>query len=1749
MTASSHATVVFWRVLIVQRLKRHYLEALVEVAVVLMFAFAYFPGNMGGRPANPEASQWQQPVVSRQRDEGQIRAAYFRPNTSRAAKLVREAYPGNRLQGFDDLHDLIITCAVTANEVCVSFTDFSEGPGPGGVGRRLEYTLHYSRTQADGGDYEVGFYAPDDVYPDVSVVQPLFLQAFWDAVYINSAYIRLEAGANLSEDEISVKPFPSPSFPQNVSFYRTGVIWFFVFVFLYPAGMLISRIVTESTTGIKEQERLMGLEDMSYWVGNLAAQMVFFMSESLVIMYVAVAQMGFTGTAFLEDTDPSLVLVTLFTFAWLQVLQAMLIACVANSVNRGLLAAVVLLVLLPLWVAGVARPTGSLVEFVFQARATLLLSALVPSVSAYHVFTLLAIQNDFDDGAHWSKLHDLALGVGHVRIWEFWLISWTEVFVLGFFIFYLPKVLPWATPVTLQPLFFLSPSYWFPVPTEAKRAETGEETDPRRFERSEEDSTPLIAIRNLNQNYGGYQVLKNINLTIYENKCTALVGRNGAGKTTLLNIIAGLVKPTSGTVHVCGFDVSKDTVAARSFMSYCPERNILFPDLTVWEHLIYFGALKGLDPRGLKVSAENALRMVHLERHVSDLVDDLDAGCKKQLSIAVAAMGRPKLLLLDEPTSSLDTTACYGVLDLIRRARKTSTLVISTHNMGEADILADRIVGLANGSLLCDASPAHLKRMFHVGYRVKITKQPTVDFKLNNVMGAVSEAAPAASIDEDTADDVLIALHTVKCDGFASMFGVLERNAHAWGIGSIGVTVATMKDVYLMLNLGSPAPSALSPEATKTLSNSVHKLIASKGGRPSLGAIIFAIFTKRLKCLYRSPYVPCVLFFVSPLLLAITFYAASAPLSQEDVVLDITVPVSLARHYPKGPTFIQEDKGASSKLTRTYRALLKEQGVRPANISRSAEEWLLKLADQDFEAYTQGYVLGASFKSNRSEAWFNPYASLSRSLTFDLLSNTLLRVHTNDSAARMRTVVALHSQFNDINQGKETSKDDGDEGNVATVDTSGFLDSGPLPSAYSAASSMLATWSLGCPLAVAMLVTGFVHFPASEQLSGMTELQLMTGFSGSLYCTLNLMFDAILYVVAFFSAGVVFAIFYKVSAISWAALAVLALSFGGTGILSAHIIGYIENRQSPAVIGTIFVYCVGGCLVLTLDRILENAKFHTLHMAMAIVASGFPPTALIVGVAKVVALEWVRTACEEMATRGGTGYFCHQLLSAEDKTPGSVFPGHAGFAVRHCCSAAEQNTSADSHWSPFNLGRSGIGIEALALSLQACLLFVWMSSLLGGGWWLHERLRLGLREPKVDEDEEPVDADVRREARLVQRICYEGNYEEYAMVVEDACGWVDNTYLVRDLSLAIRRGECFCLLGVIGSGKTTVVKMLAALTPMNRGQAYTDLVTLSEDPRTWQSMLGYAPYEYPFLDCLTGLEILYLFARLRGVRSERLHRAVGSVIDIVDLGVDANKMCSDYSSGARRKLSIAVALVGLPNIMLLDEATEGVDIVSREMIHEALGAIRKKSKRTFIITSHCADECERVSSRVGVLVKGRLLCLGDMRHLQKKFGKGRTLTIRVAETKTRYLYHKIDAFVRAAEPEAQLEDYREGVFSYLIAEARPWSELFQLARSLHDAFRLEYVLVCDSSLDAILLGVARTEMAEHVALLRREARHAAKKPVPGSDPWGREFRVGRKRRKSSDTGAKEEKPKRKKWREDDVADDWPRGSGEEDVTQ
>lgn len=256
---------------------------------------------------------------------------------------------------------------------------------------------------------------------------------------------------------------------------------------------------------------------------------------------------------------------------------------------------------------------------------------------------------------------------------------------------------------------------------------------------------PGIEIINLNKTFGSFKAVNDLNLTIFEDQITVLLGFNGSGKTTSMNVMTGMIPPTTGTVLVNGFDIRTETAGARKSLGLCPQKDVLFKDLTVSEHIIFFCRLKGMKIKA-EIDAEVAkyTKCLGLEDKINAISKTLSGGMKRKLNAINALCGGSKIVIFDEPSSGIDAGARRDLWDLLISEKAGRTILLTTHHMDEAEVLGDRVAILNEGSLQTVGSTFFLKKKFGSGYRLTCVKQMGCD--ANSILNILQSFARDAQL-------------------------------------------------------------------------------------------------------------------------------------------------------------------------------------------------------------------------------------------------------------------------------------------------------------------------------------------------------------------------------------------------------------------------------------------------------------------------------------------------------------------------------------------------------------------------------------------------------------------------------------------------------------------------------------------------------------------------------------------------------------------------------------------------------------------------------------------------------------------------------------------------------------------------------------------------------------------------------------------------------------------------------------------
>jgi len=221
----------------------------------------------------------------------------------------------------------------------------------------------------------------------------------------------------------------------------------------------------------------------------------------------------------------------------------------------------------------------------------------------------------------------------------------------------------------------------------------------------------MIELVHLVKRFGELTAVDDLSLTVQKGEFFAVLGPNAAGKTTTIKILAGLIKPTSGTVRVAGFDVQTHPLEVRRRLAYVPDFPFLYDKLTPWEFIRFTGQIFGMDDSRLQASAAELVARFTLESYLQKPIEGLSHGTKQRVAIVSALLHDPEVFVIDEPMVGLDPHHARVVKDVLKeRSLAGMTVFLSTHQLSVAEEIADRIGIIHQGRLVAVGTREELRR-------------------------------------------------------------------------------------------------------------------------------------------------------------------------------------------------------------------------------------------------------------------------------------------------------------------------------------------------------------------------------------------------------------------------------------------------------------------------------------------------------------------------------------------------------------------------------------------------------------------------------------------------------------------------------------------------------------------------------------------------------------------------------------------------------------------------------------------------------------------------------------------------------------------------------------------------------------------------------------------------------------------------------------------------------------------------------
>ncbi len=220
----------------------------------------------------------------------------------------------------------------------------------------------------------------------------------------------------------------------------------------------------------------------------------------------------------------------------------------------------------------------------------------------------------------------------------------------------------------------------------------------------------FLVAEDLHKSFNDFKAVNGVSFTIGKGEIFGLLGPNGAGKTTTIRMLSTVLEPDSGEITIGGYSIRQDAEAIRGLIGVCPQDLALYEDLSALENMVFFGRMAGLNGRDARTQAMSHLKLMGLEDRARGKVAKYSGGMKRRINLAIALMGSPQLVFLDEPTVGIDPQSRNNIFETIRGLRdKGMTILYTTHYMEEADRLCDRIAIMDGGKVIRMDTPYQLK--------------------------------------------------------------------------------------------------------------------------------------------------------------------------------------------------------------------------------------------------------------------------------------------------------------------------------------------------------------------------------------------------------------------------------------------------------------------------------------------------------------------------------------------------------------------------------------------------------------------------------------------------------------------------------------------------------------------------------------------------------------------------------------------------------------------------------------------------------------------------------------------------------------------------------------------------------------------------------------------------------------------------------------------------------------------------------
>uniref|UniRef100_A0A7N8WNF1 Phospholipid-transporting ATPase ABCA1-like n=1 Tax=Mastacembelus armatus TaxID=205130 RepID=A0A7N8WNF1_9TELE len=1443
---------------------------------------------------------------------------------------------------------------------------------------------------------------------------------------------------------VFVQQMPYPCFVDDV-FLRSlsnSLPLYMTLAWIYSVAMIIKGIVIEKEARLKETVRIMGLRSAIYWLSWAVSSILpLIVSASLLALILKYGKV-------LQYSDPSVIFVFLLVFCLATITQCFFISVFFSKAN-------------------LAAACGGLIYFVLYLPHVLCYAWRdVMSFRAKVGVSLLSCVAFGYGCDNFAKYEEQGIGIQWYNIGKSPEEGERYTFIVSIFMMLLDALLYWILTWYIEnvfpgqygipkPWYFpFTASYWCGRPSVID-VDPSLLKCPKYMEKPPPNMKAGVSIRDLVKIYknGKKLAVDGLSLDFYENQITSFLGHNGAGKTTTMSILTGLFPPTSGTALINGYDINTDMDSIRKYLGMCPQHNVLFNELTVEEHIYFYARLKGCSRDELKIEMDQMIKDVGLPHKRKDLAKNLSGGMQRKLSVAIAFVGGSKIIILDEPTAGVDPYARRGIWELLLKYKQGRTIILSTHHMDEADILGDRIAIISHGKMRCCGSSLFLKKCFGSGYYLTLVQDGTekMTAQRNGIIQSQSKEVRTDSISLD----LLVRRHVPEAvflesigqeityilpyggakDGtFALLFQELDLAMADLGLTSYGISDTTLEEIFLKVAEDTGVDAEIQSKVTRGVNANMlfhpqkHKNIyaisistldfrknASFSGKGSTVIIgwelirrqFLALFIKRFhharrsrKGLIAQVVLPAVFVFLS-----LIFSLITPPFSEYP-----SLELQPWMYGLPQTTFFSNDTPANMEVSQVVETLVNNPGfgtrcmidnpIPKLPCSSSSSDWFTPPVDQ---SVTDIFLSGNWSMSNPSPscqcstpqrtvmlpdcppgAGGLPPPQRIQNTTDTLLDLTgrnmtdfLIKTfeHSGSACCSQCRCLCPSRQVWFYNQAWHGMVSFLSVANNAIL--RGNLPAGQDPRRYGISVS-------NHPLNLTKEQLAFVAMAATS-----TDVVVSI---------------CVIFAMSFIPAS--FVLFLIQERVTKAKHLQFVSGVNPAVYWLASFAWDMCNYIIPCFIVIVIFLCFQQKAYVSPPNLPALILLLVLY-GWSITPMMYPASFIF----SVPSTAYVVLTCINLfiGINGSVATFVMELFNDNVSNINNIVKQVLLIFPHFCLGRGlidmAKNQAMANLFSSFGEDRfkdplswDMVGKNLCAMSIQGVVMFA-ITILIQYKFFCKPRLISG---KSLSAEKEDIDVSKERER------VYNGKAQ-------------NDLLRVCDLT------KCFGLLGINGAGKTTTFKMLTGDITPSSGEAFLNGYSIRTEMGAVHQNMGYCPQFDAIDDLLTGREHLEFYARLRGIPEKEVAMVAEWGIQKLGLVKYSNKSAGTYSGGNKRKLSTAIALIGCPPVIFLDEPTTGMDPKARRFLWDCILSVIKEG-RSVILTSHSMEECEALCTRMAIMVNGRFKCLGSIQHLKSRFGDGYTVIVRVGGSPP--ALKPVEDFVQQNFPGSILKEKHHNTLQY-----------------------------------------------------------------------------------------------------------------------